>query len=318
MTDEEYDQVFYGGKGKRKGKHRSYAKGSGRRRNPIGCDGELMKCGICNSEEHFRAFCPQIPNRGGKGAGKGLQGYTDSGPIGDLIGVTFVGMEIVADRAQSEMPEYAEPAPYAAGNSLYYEWDPPAVIDMNDLPPWVPAHTPWTPTPAPAYTTNQYDLGGLLERRSNLILETLNANEPQGPARHGLPGTLTEMHNPAANNPEIANCQHYQIIRENQQQHQVRRPLGAMPSPMWEPLSGSEGLNTAIGLPHLMASPQMAALESGHSQYIQTMHQYQRVNYEHVLAQRQQRQRMRGARFAREREGNPLPSTQTSGVLSTD
>ena len=57
--DDTVDHVFYGGKGKSKGKPRSSAKGKGRRRNPIGRDGEVMKCGICESENHFRAQCPQ-------------------------------------------------------------------------------------------------------------------------------------------------------------------------------------------------------------------------------------------------------------------
>ena len=63
MTDDEIDEVFFGrkggGKGHGKGKgRRSTGKGKGRRRNPIGADGEVMRCGICNSDTNFRAECP--------------------------------------------------------------------------------------------------------------------------------------------------------------------------------------------------------------------------------------------------------------------
>ena len=52
-----------------KGKGRSRAttgKGHGRKRNPRGRDGQVMKCRECGSEEHFAARCPT-----GKGAGQG-------------------------------------------------------------------------------------------------------------------------------------------------------------------------------------------------------------------------------------------------------
>ena len=44
MPDQEYDEVFCEGKGSSKGKRRSFAKGKGRRTNPRGRDGEVMKC----------------------------------------------------------------------------------------------------------------------------------------------------------------------------------------------------------------------------------------------------------------------------------
>jgi hypothetical protein len=59
MPDEEYDNIFFGGKGKSKGSRRTTGKGMGRKKNPIGSDGNVMTCSICNSEEHFRAVCPR-------------------------------------------------------------------------------------------------------------------------------------------------------------------------------------------------------------------------------------------------------------------
>jgi hypothetical protein len=53
------------------------SKGTGKRRgNPIGPDGQIMKCTLCKSEEHFQRFCPQNPNAG-KG-GKGKSGFVAS------------------------------------------------------------------------------------------------------------------------------------------------------------------------------------------------------------------------------------------------
>ena len=43
-------------------------KGRSRRGNPIGRDGQPLKCSICNSTQHLRARCPQAA---GKAAGKG-------------------------------------------------------------------------------------------------------------------------------------------------------------------------------------------------------------------------------------------------------
>ena len=58
-------QSYFKGKGKRKG--RSSGKGfGGGRTNPTGPDGLTMKCSICNSEEHFRARCPQAPSPPGQ------------------------------------------------------------------------------------------------------------------------------------------------------------------------------------------------------------------------------------------------------------
>jgi len=56
-------------KGKGKG-HRanSSGKGHGRRKNPKDRQGNIMRCRICNSDEHFDALCPQ------KGSGKGSKG----------------------------------------------------------------------------------------------------------------------------------------------------------------------------------------------------------------------------------------------------
>jgi hypothetical protein len=63
LKDQEIENMFFG-KGHRKGKgKRSSGKGKGRRQNPKGSDGQIMKCRVCGSIEHFQRECPR--NKGG-------------------------------------------------------------------------------------------------------------------------------------------------------------------------------------------------------------------------------------------------------------
>ena len=61
ITDDDM-HAYLGAKGG--GNRKGSGKGHGRRRNPCGRDGAIMKCRICNSEEHVAAQCTQ-----GNGAG---------------------------------------------------------------------------------------------------------------------------------------------------------------------------------------------------------------------------------------------------------
>ena len=63
LNEDEYDDVFFGGKGRRKGKggrkgKQTTGKGFGRQENPIGPDGQVMKCyGVdrpCGSTTHLQ------------------------------------------------------------------------------------------------------------------------------------------------------------------------------------------------------------------------------------------------------------------------
>ena len=88
MDDIDYDRTFYGGKGKSNGKNRSSGKGKGRRQNPTGADGQIMTCGICGSETHFRAQCPRNTNRGASSGSRPDQefaSYAGAGPLGNLL-----------------------------------------------------------------------------------------------------------------------------------------------------------------------------------------------------------------------------------------
>merc|ERR1712240_855563 len=57
-------QCFLKGKGKGHRSHTS-GKGHGRQKNPKDRSGNIMKCRICDSDEHLMANCPQ-----GEGKGK--------------------------------------------------------------------------------------------------------------------------------------------------------------------------------------------------------------------------------------------------------
>ena len=61
--------AYLKGKGKGNRAHTS-GKGFGRRKNPKDRDGNIMKCRICGSDEHFAARCHQ------KGSGKGSSSFT--------------------------------------------------------------------------------------------------------------------------------------------------------------------------------------------------------------------------------------------------
>ena len=78
--------IYLKGKGKGKRTHTS-GKGFGRRKNPRGRDGQIMKCRICNSEDHFQARCPQRNSAGSGGAGTPHLYAEGGSPAGPLSGV---------------------------------------------------------------------------------------------------------------------------------------------------------------------------------------------------------------------------------------
>ena len=64
-TYEDCELVAFAGKG---GKSRSKFPP---RQNPVGADGQIMKCSICGSTTHLRRFCPQGKGKGKSSPGKG-------------------------------------------------------------------------------------------------------------------------------------------------------------------------------------------------------------------------------------------------------
>ena len=96
--------AYLNGKGKGKRSHSS-GKGFGRRKNPKDRDGNIMKCRICNSEEHFAARCPQ------KGKGKG--GSSSSGP-------SFLGLTVSASSETAPACAGHEAPPWSA-DDFYFD-----------------------------------------------------------------------------------------------------------------------------------------------------------------------------------------------------
>ena len=120
MTDEEQD-VFFGRKGKGgKGKgRRTSGKGKGRRRNPIGRDGEVMRCSICNSDTHFRRECPQ-------GDGQGNIATYTTADVDPLAGVpTALTFMTNGHEAGPSGTTPAPAAPAVAGSSTGSSWHEP-------------------------------------------------------------------------------------------------------------------------------------------------------------------------------------------------
>ena len=91
MDDVTYDNTFFGGKGNSKGRRRSSGFGRGRRKNPKGADGNIMKCHGCGSEDHLKADCPQASGGGGTMlmfnlVSNAYRSGVAAGPLGDLLG----------------------------------------------------------------------------------------------------------------------------------------------------------------------------------------------------------------------------------------
>ena len=90
MADVTYDSTFFGGKGHSKGCRRSSRFGRGRRGNPKGADGTIVKCHTCGSEDHLKANC--TPGGGGGSMlmfglmSNAYRSVLAAGPLGDLLG----------------------------------------------------------------------------------------------------------------------------------------------------------------------------------------------------------------------------------------
>ena len=113
ITDDEAAQIFAGfrarkGKGKGKGK-RTSGKGKGRSQNPVGKDGQRMRCFRCGSETHLSREC-SLPRTDGPQRTANAQGpnpspnfYASTGSASDIPAqgplADFVFMAVPSDRA---------------------------------------------------------------------------------------------------------------------------------------------------------------------------------------------------------------------------
>ena len=139
MTDDDVEEVLFKGKGKGKSKgKRTSGKGFGRKGNPKGRDGQVMKCHECDSEEHLVAQCPRR-----KGQGKGLftHAYNDqqllqpqqawhvssdqeASPLGDIVENVQIFMVNPADP-----PNHDNKNPIVSSGSS--QWTIPTVASHN-------------------------------------------------------------------------------------------------------------------------------------------------------------------------------------------
>ena len=111
FTEDEV-QVYLKGKGKGNRAHTS-GKGFGRKKNPRDRNGDIMKCSICGSDEHFRANCPQGKGGGkssGAGAGPSFAGLAM--PPGNLRQSASGSGSRVAEAASSRSHQRAASPPW--------------------------------------------------------------------------------------------------------------------------------------------------------------------------------------------------------------
>ena len=135
--------AYLKGKGKADRMHTS-GKGFGRRRNPKDKHGNVMKCRICNSEEHFAAKCP---NKGsGKGAGppSGFFQHAPSAPSGSG---SHWAEPAAADspwaNSDLEMRWFVQPMQSADEDATTHLGAYMISQDQDGEDPWMGQHDPW-------------------------------------------------------------------------------------------------------------------------------------------------------------------------------
>ena len=148
LNDHELELVFKG-KGKSSGKgKRTTGKGKGRRGNPIGPDGQRMRCRVpnCGSEEHFERDCPLRAQSGQQASGSGVFQASGGGLVvqshyaleGPLTGVSPAFMITEG----SSMPE-SFAGGLAAASTQSAPADGLAAIGNTYAPNLAKAASPW-------------------------------------------------------------------------------------------------------------------------------------------------------------------------------
>ena len=318
LTDEQYDSVFFGGKGKSKGKRRSTGKGKGRRRNPLGADGEVMRCSICNSDTHFRAQCPQNSHAAAGSSsdarGSTFASYVDAGPIGDLLTAgrqervhlaavasdpgsssTVQSTWIQVDRASeqgslhsdswvwpqaSSAPGTAAAPPAPATNS-WAQWSG-NVSSIAGPPPslaGIAGSRPATSRPADATPTEGQ--GATWEQMLRQVAHTWDTSVPQARAELVHP----DSHSPEENFPLLANFRELQDRRVQLRRDAHRRPNH--PGRPWEALANPpQTAGTTLG--ELARSDLWSAAIPGEARPTRTgMRQHQQAQANRRAAARQ-------------------------------
>ena len=133
------------GKGRRKGKGKGTYPQGAYATNPIGRDGQVMKCSICDSAEHLRARCPQ-----NKGKGKPNNKH-DRNVYWEQVYDIRTLESTTNPQSQSQPSQWIDPTtttPYVQTDVLrnfYTNREDPFTSDLDTDP--ITTDTPWTNTP---------------------------------------------------------------------------------------------------------------------------------------------------------------------------
>jgi hypothetical protein len=318
MNDDEYDATFYGGKGKSKGKSRSFGKGKGRKGNPIGRDGNVMKCSVCNSDTHFRAECPQNRDTG-QGSSPGFASYTNSsppGPLGDLI--YMLNSREAAEPTAAAQGSGAASSNPAVASSHSAVFRPPAqwsVFDASSLP--TPAFAANVDTaiagayrPAPHTTTD--GLGQVVEQRNAIVEQAIRDNIPRATVQLDS----VETYRPQENFGMLSDFQNL-ASRRDERRRQAARPLNRTPptSVGWERFAQASE-NIVLNLPPLVSSTEdYVSMPPDFSSYSADMALHQRLQRQRILEQRTRNQQRMALQLAR---ANNTNTTSSSSSISEE
>ena len=127
--------AYLSGKGKGNRRHPS-GKGTRRRMNPTGRDGQVMKCRVCNSPEHFEARCPQSRN-----TSTSLQLFiqTVEGPLANIFNHTYHGVTSYPIFSSSPVHAIEEPQEERVLSFMVRE-------RISNDPIWQQGSDPWQGT----------------------------------------------------------------------------------------------------------------------------------------------------------------------------
>ena len=353
MPDALYDEIFFGGKGKSKGKARTSGKGKGRRVNPRGRDGQIMTCGICGSESHFRADCPQNPNRSnnahhafasGTQPNTTFTSYSGLGPLGDLLAnepsaafITFQSDNIprlpqapppaTTQVLPAERPEgiWGTSTPVASGNvdshfDNAFSTVPIPYEGMFSL--FRPAATTPTnmhlTTDAGEHTGTNVPIPEDLDPLGQLLQHRSAVVESA--YQSGMPQPTVQLQEPNMPNPGMAHLSHFSMLddfRRTQALSQAQR-TSERPTPAWQHLGTPPGLAN-VGTFPVNAAPQL--FPAHFMQFASSMQQHQASNEERITSQRRaRRERAAQQAFRRYGSGEDLVTqfaTETSAVAES-
>ena len=310
MDDSAVDAVFFGGKGKPKGKRRSTGKGKGRRRNPIGSDGQVMRCGICNSDTHFRAQCPRNTGHSVGGVGTTFTSYAEAGPLGDLLYMVYPGTA-----GTSTLPPDDEPRSSTSRRPTRNADVLPPVPNDSDAwwqdAPISTGHSPFVPHMRAPFETSGYGTSGrdFLPPSGTVIGASIPA-EAVAPAPWeqtidtvhqtwlgSFSRPVAQLHHPdqvapQMTTPVLTSFRHLQSRRQDRLRAQASGTDGNQSARPWEGLTYPEGFAAPPGLGRSADDGAMRqAIPDDLQRFADQMATHQEVNRSRLADERERRRR---------------------------